>query len=116
MSAVNQARLESEAPEVDDDDSMLLLSIVPFMVPSGSSSSSHLFYPTKDFAIHHLQSALRASQEDISRIQEQFALRESLYLEEIVELKSKLNSVIGMKLCYMGTQNFIFYLSNRILH
>ena len=24
--------------------------------------------------------------------------------------------LIGMKLCYMGTQNFIFYLSNRILY
>ena len=49
LSAANQARLGSEAPEVDDDDSMLPLSIV-----LSESSSSCLFYPTKDFAVHHL--------------------------------------------------------------
>ena len=94
LSVANQARLESEALEldVDDDDSMLLPSIVPSQVPSGSSLSSRLFYPTEDFAVHHLQSALYASQEDITCIQEQFALRELLYLEEIAELKNKLNA------------------------
>ena len=88
----NCTRLELEAPEleVDDNDSMPPLSIVLLQVHSGSLSSSYLFYPTKDFAICHLQSALRASQEDITQIQEQFALRESLYLEEIAELKNKL--------------------------
>ena len=46
----NCARLESEAPElkVDKDNSMPPPSIVPSQVPSGSSSSSHLFYPTND--------------------------------------------------------------------
>ena len=64
----NCARLESEAPEleVDDNDLMLPLSIFPSQVPSGSLSSSHLFYPTKDFAICHLQLALHALQEDIT--------------------------------------------------
>ena len=44
FSAVNQARVGSEVLEVSDDESamsMLLLSIVP----SGSPSSSHFFYP-----------------------------------------------------------------------
>ena len=51
----NCTRLESEAPEleVNYDDSMLLPSIVLLQVPSGLSSSSCLFYPTKDFAVHH---------------------------------------------------------------
>ena len=90
----NCARLESEALElkVDKDDSMPPPSIVSLQVPSGFSSSSHLFYPTKDFAVCHLQLALHASREDITRIQEQFALRESLYLEEIAELKNKLKA------------------------
>ena len=93
-SAANCARLELEVPEleVDNNDSMPPPSIVPSQVPSGSSSSSQLFYPTKDFAICHLQSALCASQGDITCIQEQFVLRESLCLEEIVELKSKLKA------------------------
>ena len=66
----NYTRLESEVPEleVDNNDSMPPPSIVPLQVPSGSSSSPHLFYPTKDFAIHHLQLALHASQEDITCI------------------------------------------------
>ena len=78
----NCARLELEAPEleVDKDNSMPPPLIVPLQVPSGSSSCSHLFYPTKDFAVCHLQLALRVSQEDITHIQEQFASRESLYL------------------------------------
>ena len=69
LSVANCARLELEAPEleVDEDDSMPPPSIVPSQVPSGSSSSSHLFYPTKDFAVCHFQSALHASQEDITR-------------------------------------------------
>ena len=79
--AANQARLELEALEVDDDNSMLLPSIVLSMVPSRSLSS----------AIHHLQSAVHVLQEDISWIQRQFVSRELLYLEEIAELKSKLN-------------------------
>ena len=76
----NRARLESEAPEleVDDNDSMPPPSIVPLQVSSGSSSSSHLFYPIEDFAICYLQSALCVSQEE--------------YLEEIAELKNKLKA------------------------
>ena len=83
-----------EAPEleVDDNDSMPPPSIVASQVPSGLSPSSHLFYPTEDFAVHHLYLALCAFQEDLSCIQWQFVSRESLYLEEIVELKSKLNA------------------------
>ena len=67
LSVANHARLESEVLEleVDDNDSMSPLSIVPLHVPSGSSSFSHLFYPTKDFAI---------------------------CLEEIAELKNKLKA------------------------
>ena len=90
----NCARLELEALEleVDKDNFMPPPLIVPLQVPSGPSSSSHLFYPTKDFAVCHLQSALCALQKDITRIQEQFASRESLYLEEISELKNKLKA------------------------
>ena len=68
LSIANCTRLESEAPEleVDDNNLMLPLSIVLLQVPSGSLSSSHLFYPTEDFAICHLQSALCALQEDIT--------------------------------------------------
>ena len=94
LSIANQARLELEAPEPEGDGDNLMLppSIVPLQVPSSSSSSSYLFYPTKDFAICHLQSALHALQGNITHIQEQFALRELLYLEEIAELKSKLKA------------------------
>ena len=62
LSAANHTRLESEAPELEVDNDGLIPppSIVPLQVPSGSSSSSHLFYPTDDFAVCHLQSALRA--------------------------------------------------------
>ena len=90
----NCARLESEAPEleVDDNDLMLPPSIAPLQVPSGSLSSSHLFYPTEDFAICHLQSALHVLQEDFTWIQEQFVSRELLHLEEIAELKNKLKA------------------------
>ena len=68
------------------------LSIVQLQVPSGSLSSSHLFYLTEDFAICHLQLALRASQLNITQIQEQFTLKKLLYLEEISELKNKLKA------------------------
>ena len=93
-SVANCARLELEALElkVYEDNSMPSPSIVLSQVPSSSSSSSHLFYPTEDFAVCHLQSALHALQEDITCIQEQFSSRESLYLEEITELKSKLKA------------------------
>ena len=61
-SVANCTRLKLEALEleVDDNNLMLPLSIVPLQVPSGFLSSSHTFYPTKDFAICHLQSALHA--------------------------------------------------------
>ena len=54
--AANCTGLESEAPEleVNDDDLMLPPSIVPLQIPSGSSLSSCLFYPTEDFAVCHL--------------------------------------------------------------
>ena len=77
---------------MDKDDSMPPPLIVLSQVPSGSSSSSHLFYPTEDFTVCHLQLAWHALQEDITRIQEQFASREYLYLEEIAELKNKLKA------------------------
>ena len=62
LSVANCTRLELEALELEVDDNNLMLppSIVPLQVPSGSLSSSHTFYPTKDFAICHLQSALHA--------------------------------------------------------
>ena len=89
----NRTRLELEVPEleVDEDDSMPHPLIVLPQVPSGSSSS-YLFYPTGDFTVLHLQSVLRALQEDITRIQEQFASRKSLYLDNITELKNKLKA------------------------
>ena len=92
-SVANRARLESEAPElkVNEDNSMPPPSILPSQVQSGSSSS-HLFHPTEDFTVCPLQLALCALQEDITYIQEQFASRESLYLEEITELKNKLKA------------------------
>ena len=70
MLVANCARLELEAPEPEGDNDNLMppSSIVLLQVPSGSLSSSHLFYPTKDFAVCHLQSALCVSQEDITCI------------------------------------------------
>lgn len=76
--------------EVDNGESVMSM-LLPLIVSSRSSSLSYLFYSTEDFAICHLQSALRASQQDILRVQEQFVSRECLYLEEITDLKNKLN-------------------------
>ena len=98
-----------EAPEIGNNDSMLPLFIVPSMVPSGSSFSC-LFYPTEDFAICHLQPALCALQEDISWIQEQFASRESLYLEEIAELKGPICWFL-----FLVDRRFLLILSSYIL-
>ena len=70
LSVANCAKLELEVLEleVDNDDLMPSPSIVLLQVPSDLSSSSHLLYPTKDFAVCHLQLALHVSQEDITYI------------------------------------------------
>ena len=52
--------------------------------------SSHLFFPSNDYHVCHLQLAFRESQEDLSRLQEQFASKESLYLAEIADLKRQM--------------------------
>jgi len=57
---------------------------------SQASSSSRLFFPTEDYRVQLLQSALRESEEDLTMVRERFASRESLYLEQIALLEKKL--------------------------
>ena len=57
---------------------------------SAASSSSRLYFPSDDYRVQLLQTALRESQEDLSLAQDRFASRESVYLDRIAALESQL--------------------------
>jgi hypothetical protein len=63
----------------------------PSMISSRSqvSSSSRLFFPSEDYRVRLLQTALRESEEDLNTAWDRFASRESLYLDQIVELEKQ---------------------------
>jgi hypothetical protein len=100
------ARRESLSPEVLEyglqvfmpPPSMLsfrsqgLFMLPPSMISSrlqALSSSSHLFFPSKDYHVRLLKTALHESEEDLNTPQDQFASQESLYLDQIAELEKK---------------------------
>ena len=82
---------ETPSPEFVDFGSQVSMP-PPSMISSRSqaSSSSRLFFPTEDYRVQLLQSALRESEEDLTMVRERFASRESLYLEQIALLEKKL--------------------------
>ena len=84
-------RRETPSPEFVDFGSQVSMP-PPSMISSRSqaSSSSRLFFPTEDYRVQLLQSALRESEEDLTMVRERFASRESLYLEQIALLEKKL--------------------------
>jgi hypothetical protein len=53
------------------------------------SSSSRLFFPSEDYRVRLLQTALRKSEEDLNTARDRFASRESLYLDQIAELEKQ---------------------------
>jgi hypothetical protein len=64
---------------------------LPSMISSRSqvSSSSHLFFPSEDYHVRLLQTALHESKEDLNTAWDRFASCESLYLNQIVELEKQ---------------------------
>jgi hypothetical protein len=84
------ARRESPSPELIDMGSqtpMLPLSIIPSQ--SQTSTSSHLFFPSEDYHVCLLQTALHKSKEDQNTVQDRFASQECLYLAQIAELEKQ---------------------------
>jgi hypothetical protein len=63
----------------------------PSMISSRSqvSSSSRLFFPSEDYHVRLLQTALRESEEDLNTAWDHFASRESLYLDPIAALEKQ---------------------------
>jgi hypothetical protein len=63
----------------------------PSMISSRSqvSSSSRLFFPSEDYRVRLLQTALHESEEDLNTAQDRFASRESLYLDQIAALEKQ---------------------------
>jgi hypothetical protein len=63
----------------------------PSMISSRSQASvtSCLFFPSEDYRVRLLQTALRESKEDLNTARDRFASRESLYLDQIAELEKQ---------------------------
>jgi hypothetical protein len=63
----------------------------PSIISSRSqvSSSSHLFFPSEDYCVRLLQTALCESEEDLNTARDRFASRESLYLDQIAALEKQ---------------------------
>jgi hypothetical protein len=63
----------------------------PSMISSRSqvSSSSRLFFPSEDYRVCLLQTALREFEEDLNTAQDRFASQESLYLDQIAALEKQ---------------------------
>jgi hypothetical protein len=53
------------------------------------SSSSRLFFPSEDYCVRLLQTALRKSEEDLNTARDHFTSRESLYLDQIAVLEKQ---------------------------
>jgi hypothetical protein len=79
-------------PSVLSSRSQGLSMLLPSMISSRSqapSSSSHLCFPSEDYCVCLLQTALHESREDLNTAQDRFASQESLYLDQIAELEKK---------------------------
>jgi hypothetical protein len=63
----------------------------PSMISSRSqvSSSSLLFFPSEDYCVRLLQTALHESEEDLNTARDRFASRELLYLDQIAALEKQ---------------------------
>jgi hypothetical protein len=68
--------------------SMLLPSMISFR-SQAPSSSSRLFFPSEDYHVCLLQTALCKSEEDLNTVWDCFASQKSLYLDQIAELEKK---------------------------
>jgi hypothetical protein len=85
-----RARRESPSPELINLDSQ-----TPMPPPSLISSRSHastsscLFFPSEDYRVRLLQTALRESEEDLNTAPDRFASRELLYLDQIAVLEKE---------------------------
>jgi hypothetical protein len=84
------ARRESPSPELIDMDSQTPMP-PPSLISSRSQAStlSRLFFPSEDYRVRLLQTALRKSEEDLNTAQDRFASRESLYLDQIAALEKQ---------------------------
>jgi hypothetical protein len=85
-----RARRESPSPELIKMDSQTPMP-PPSLISSRSqaSTSSCLFFPSEDYRVRLLQTALRKSKEDLNTVQDRFASRESLYLDQISALEKQ---------------------------
>jgi hypothetical protein len=83
-------RRESPFPELVNMGSQTSMP-PPSIISSRSQAStlSRLFFPSEDYCVHLLQTALHKSKEDINTAQDRFASWESLYLAQIVELEKQ---------------------------
>jgi hypothetical protein len=63
----------------------------PSLISSRSQAStlSCLFFPSEDYCVRLLQTALRKSEEDLNTARDCFASRESLYLDQIAALEKQ---------------------------
>jgi hypothetical protein len=105
LSIAVRARRESPSPELLESGSQVSMppsSMIssrsqdlsmppPSMISSRSqvSSSSRLFFPSEDYRVRLLQTALRESEEDLNTVQDRFASRELLYLDQIAALEKQ---------------------------
>jgi hypothetical protein len=90
LSTAVRARRESPSPELLEFGSQVSM-LPPSMISSRLqvSSSSRLFFPSEDYRVRLLQTALRKSEEDLNTARDRFASRESLYLDQIAELEKQ---------------------------
>jgi hypothetical protein len=109
-----RARRESPSPELLEFRSQVsmppssmmssrsqdLSMLPPSMISSRSqvSSSSHLFFPSEDYRVRLLQTALHKSKEDLNTARDCFASQESLYLDQIAALEKQVGKG-GPSLC-----------------
>jgi hypothetical protein len=83
-------RRESPSPELIEMDSQTPM-LPPSLISSRSQAStlSCLFFPSEDYRVRLLQTALRESEEDLNTAWDHFASRESLYLDQIAVLEKQ---------------------------
>ena len=88
-------RVQRESPEVGGVEELSSVgSMPPPSIMSSwlqASSSSRLYFLSKDYWVQLLQTALWESEEDLSTIKDQFASQESLYLDQIMKLEKELS-------------------------
>jgi hypothetical protein len=85
-----RARRESPSPELIKMDSQTPMP-PPSLISSQSQAStlSRLFFPSEEYHVCLLQTALHKSEEDLNTARDRFASRESLYLDQIAALEKQ---------------------------